>query len=108
MVVILCFGLLGRVSIAHVPYLSKRFRFARLYNRCIIRIRHTETRLFPFIVVPYTHPHLSCPRAPYETEGIKPGIVFPTGVVEKDGLIHLYYGAADSAVGVARMPELLL
>ena len=35
------------------------------------------------------------PKADYEISGDKPGIVFPSGAVERDGIISLYYGAAD-------------
>ncbi|HEX9853971.1 MAG TPA: glycosidase [Acidimicrobiia bacterium] len=43
------------------------------------------------------------PRAPYEQSGDVPGVVFPCGwVLRDDGdTVHLYYGAADSVVGVA-------
>jgi predicted GH43/DUF377 family glycosyl hydrolase len=42
--------------------------------------------------------------APYELRGDKPGIVFPTGAVVKNGLLRLYYGAADTTVAVATAP----
>lgn len=43
------------------------------------------------------------PRAPYEHVGDVGGVVFPTGVVvhKETNQLHLYYGAADSAVAVA-------
>ena len=28
-------------------------------------------------------------------------VVFPCGMVEKDGLLYIYYGGADTVVGVA-------
>ena len=41
------------------------------------------------------------PREPYELRGHKPGIVFPTGLVVKDDVMFVYYGAADTCVGLA-------
>jgi len=40
------------------------------------------------------------PDAPYEFDGHKPGIVFPTGAVVKDGRLMVYYGAADTCIAL--------
>jgi len=47
-----------------------------------------------------TQPFL-VPDAPYETQGFFPNVVFSNGVVEQDGRIFLYYGAADESACVA-------
>ena len=39
--------------------------------------------------------------APYETDGFKPGIIYVSGAVIKDGTLYVYYGGADSYVCVA-------
>ena len=44
------------------------------------------------------------PEYPYETAGYYNGCVFPTGIVVKDGLMYVYYGAADKFVCVATAP----
>jgi len=41
------------------------------------------------------------PHAPYETRGDKPGIIFPTGAIEQNGMLSLYCGAADTSVALA-------
>ena len=42
------------------------------------------------------------PEYGYETRGLVPsGVVFPTGNVVVDGTLYVYYGAADTSVGVA-------
>jgi predicted GH43/DUF377 family glycosyl hydrolase len=41
------------------------------------------------------------PNEWYENRGHKPGIVYPCGAVVKDGKLLIYYGGADSVVGVA-------
>lgn len=41
------------------------------------------------------------PEYDYETQGIYNGCVFPTGIVERDGLLYIYYGCADRYVGLA-------
>lgn len=48
------------------------------------------------------HPILS-PDMHYENNG-KPGVVYASGAVIKDGLIHLYYGGADKVVCIASTP----
>ncbi len=44
------------------------------------------------------------PEKLYEQAGQVPNVVFPCGAVVMNGTIHLYYGGADSVVGVATMP----
>jgi predicted GH43/DUF377 family glycosyl hydrolase len=41
------------------------------------------------------------PDQPYETQGFFPNVVFSNGVVEKDGQVYIYYGAADESACVA-------
>lgn len=44
------------------------------------------------------------PLLPNETEGIVPGVVFPTATDRRDdGTLDVYYGGADSVVAAARM-----
>jgi predicted GH43/DUF377 family glycosyl hydrolase len=50
------------------------------------------------------------PQVAAEWVGAVPRVVFPTGVdVWADGMLDVYYGMADSRIGVARatLPELL-
>lgn len=41
------------------------------------------------------------PEEPYEKEGYYNGCVFPCGKVVIDGVLHVYYGAADKYIGLA-------
>jgi len=41
------------------------------------------------------------PREPYELLGQVPNVVFPTGIIVEGDLVRVYYGAADSCVGLA-------
>src|SRR5690606_13213251 len=41
------------------------------------------------------------PEHDYEINGMYKGCVFPTGNVIVDGILYVYYGAADKYVGVA-------
>lgn len=41
------------------------------------------------------------PELGFETEGFAGGVVFPTGVMEQDDVLLLYYGAADTCTAVA-------
>ncbi len=44
------------------------------------------------------------PRFPFEKNGQVNNVVFPCGAVIKNDTIFMYYGGADSVVGVAAMP----
>jgi predicted GH43/DUF377 family glycosyl hydrolase len=41
------------------------------------------------------------PEASYELIGQVPNVVFPEGNILRDGMIYIYYGGADSVIGVA-------
>ena len=41
------------------------------------------------------------PKARYEREGDVDDVVFPCGWIEKEGTVHMYYGAADSCIAYA-------
>jgi predicted GH43/DUF377 family glycosyl hydrolase len=49
------------------------------------------------------------PREPYEVTGDIPNVVFPCGAVICDGELRLYYGAADTCLGLitARLTDVL-
>lgn len=44
------------------------------------------------------------PTESYEKQGQVPNVVFPCGAVIINGIIYLYYGGADTVIGVATMP----
>jgi predicted GH43/DUF377 family glycosyl hydrolase len=46
---------------------------------------------------------LFSPDQPWEQEGVVKNVVFPTGAIVKDDQLYIYYGAADSKVGVATL-----
>lgn len=43
------------------------------------------------------------PQTAEETSGTVPNVVFPTAIEEIDGVLFVFYGMADSAIGVARL-----
>lgn len=55
----------------------------------------------PTVVLSRTTDAIFEPKELYEKVGIVNNVVFPCGMVEKDGLIYLYYGGGDTVVGVA-------
>jgi len=55
----------------------------------------------PFRIVKQASEPLLLPTEPYETQGFFPNVVFSNGVVELDGKVLIYYGAADESVCVA-------
>lgn len=56
----------------------------------------------PSVIVGYTPHFIFGPEELYERTGDVPNVVFPCGmIVEKDLSIKMYYGAADTCIGVA-------
>ncbi|WP_145105284.1 glycoside hydrolase family 130 protein [Botrimarina mediterranea] len=48
------------------------------------------------------------PIADFEREGVVPNVVFPTALIESEATLKVFYGAADTAVGVVEFPLSLL
>ena len=57
----------------------------------------------PAIVLARSTDSLFEPKEQYEKEGVVNNVVFPCGMALKDGLLYIYYGGADTVVGVATM-----
>lgn len=57
----------------------------------------------PAIVLARTTDPIFEPEELYEKNGIVNNVVFPCGMVLKKGLLYIYYGGADTVVGVATM-----
>ena len=57
----------------------------------------------PSQVLKRTREPLFEPTQPYEKEGNVSNVVFTCGVVEKEEEYYLYYGAADTTIGLARV-----
>ncbi|PIR68588.1 hypothetical protein COU49_00320 [Candidatus Nomurabacteria bacterium CG10_big_fil_rev_8_21_14_0_10_35_16] len=55
----------------------------------------------PAIVLARTTDPIFEPEEMYEKVGIVNNVVFPCGMIEQDGLLYIYYGGADTVVGVA-------
>jgi predicted GH43/DUF377 family glycosyl hydrolase len=45
-------------------------------------------------------------ESPEELAGIVPNVVFPTAIEEIDGVAYVFYGMADTRIGVARLDRL--
>jgi len=57
----------------------------------------------PARVVGRTPEPVLAPEAEFEREGFVPGVVFPSGVVQREGRLLVYYGAADTCVGLVEL-----
>jgi predicted GH43/DUF377 family glycosyl hydrolase len=57
----------------------------------------------PAIVLARSTDPIFEPEEPYEKVGIVNNVVFPCGMVVRDKLLYIYYGGADTVVGVATM-----
>ncbi|HEU6456654.1 MAG TPA: hypothetical protein VN201_14460, partial [Roseateles sp.] len=50
-----------------------------------------------------SHPLLE-PDARYENDGLKSGVIYACGAVVSGGLLHVYYGGADTVVCAGTVP----
>ena len=57
----------------------------------------------PTIVLSRSADPIFSPEAPFEKEGLVNNVVFPCGMIVRNGLLYIYYGGADKVVGVATM-----
>jgi predicted GH43/DUF377 family glycosyl hydrolase len=57
----------------------------------------------PWLVVCRTSTPVLEPDTADERSGIVPNVVFPTAIETVDGVHYLFYGMADSKIGVARI-----
>ena len=56
----------------------------------------------PSKVIGMTKEPLLRSEAPYELEGFRGSVIFPGGfILEDDGIVKMYYGAADTVVALA-------
>jgi predicted GH43/DUF377 family glycosyl hydrolase len=58
----------------------------------------------PFTILGRSDKPLLQPEMPYELQGQIPNVVFPCGAVVIEDRLYVYYGGADSVIGVATMP----
>ncbi|WP_051427234.1 glycosidase [Arthrobacter sp. H20] len=62
----------------------------------------------PSIVIARSREPLLAPETEDEKSGIVPNVVFPTAIEEIDGQLFVFYGMADSKIGVARLDRVAL
>ncbi len=58
----------------------------------------------PEIIIGYTPNFILAPTEYYERVGDVPNVVFPCGFVIENGIMKLYYGAADTCICLAEAP----
>lgn len=95
-----------RVGIA-APPLKTKYGWLLLYHG-ISKSHHTYRigallldLKDPAIILARSADPIFEPQEDYEKNGIVNNVVFPCGMVEKDGVLFIYYGGADTVVGVA-------
>lgn len=97
------------VEIGAPPVLTKE-GWLLIYSH--IRNYFTERKIFgieavlldrndPSVLLARTDAPLLVPEEEYELYGKVPHIVFPSGALVRRGMLHIYYGAADSTCAVA-------
>jgi predicted GH43/DUF377 family glycosyl hydrolase len=57
----------------------------------------------PAQVIGRTTGALLIPEAPYDRHGFVPDVLFPTGIVQRDDVVVLFYGAADTFTAVVEL-----
>jgi predicted GH43/DUF377 family glycosyl hydrolase len=58
----------------------------------------------PARIIAYSKQPVLTPQAPYERAGFFSNVVFTCGLVEQNGILRLYYGAADERIALAEIP----
>lgn len=59
----------------------------------------------PYKILYRTRDFIMEPEADYEVNGYYNGCVFPTGIVNRDGTLYIYYGAGDKVICLATVKE---
>ncbi len=81
------------------------FIYHGVSNTLVYRIGFMFIDLNDPTKVIYRHPEpILEPVMDYEREGVVPNVVFTNGVILKDGIVFVYYGGADTVIGVATAP----
>jgi beta-1,2-mannobiose phosphorylase / 1,2-beta-oligomannan phosphorylase len=80
--------------------------FGKIYHACAALLDLKN----PLKVLGRLRKPLFSPKASWEKSGITDNVVFPTGVVVRDGRLHIYYGAADELIAAKsiNLTELLI
>jgi beta-1,2-mannobiose phosphorylase / 1,2-beta-oligomannan phosphorylase len=60
----------------------------------------------PGTVLARTSTPLLTPETPEERNGLVPNVVFPTAIEQISGQHYVFYGMADSTIGMARLERL--
>ena len=95
----------GWLLIYHVVAKSRKIPGSLVYYASAALLDRND----PSIVIARRKAPILEPEMPYELEGQVGNVVFPGGAVVIDGRLFVYYGAADSVIGVAtvRLGDLL-
>ena len=64
-------------------------------------VPYCSIKIIPERVLYRTRPYLLAPAAPYELQGDVPNVVFPCAALSDGERVAVYYGAADTVVGMA-------
>jgi predicted GH43/DUF377 family glycosyl hydrolase len=70
-----------------------------VYSASVLLLDHDD----PSRILRHSASPLLTPELDFEREGFVPDVVFPTGIVEKDRELLIYYGAADTCTAVVKM-----
>ena len=58
----------------------------------------------PARVLRRTPEPILAPTEPFERGGLVPDVVFPTGIIRRDGQLLIYYGAGDTCTAMIEIP----
>lgn len=86
----------GWLSIYHRSEKSRRDAAVGVYSGHTLMLDLDN----PARVIGHSEKPVMSPAEPFERSGYVDNVVFPTGIVERDDAVLVYYGAADECVGV--------
>lgn len=97
----------GRIGCSAVPFRTEKgwleiYHGASKNNRyCLGASLHDLEK--PWEVIARTENPIISPEADYEVNGFFGNVIFNCGVLNEDGLVKIYYGAADTFIGYAEI-----
>lgn len=86
----------GWLEIYHGNRTTEKARVVGAYSAGALLIHHER----PGRIIAQSQHSIFEPEADFETEGFVPNVVFPTGIIDRGDAFQVFYGAADSVIGV--------
>lgn len=86
----------GWLEIYHGNRTTEKAHIVGAYSAGALLLAHDH----PGRVIAQSQGSIFEPEADFETQGFVPNVVFPTAVIDRGDVLQVFYGAADTSIGV--------